>query len=351
MVKKGFLLKCPVGVLIFDEKGGIIEYKTFPKDPKEIAERLVKESPEERELRERLESKGFEISLKDQKINLDEIAAQIGFCKKAEFPALLAKINIEVTKLKVTNELASKDKLVIQAVRAQKHVDDTSNKFSELLREWYSIHFPELNGILLDNKQYASFILKVGNKERADEKLLSGFLAEKRFVKGILKIIPESIGSEVSGEDMGGMQKLAEEIIRLISLKEELVAYIEKTMEELTPNLAKVATALVGARLIEEAGSLKKLASMSSSTIQILGARTAMFRFLKTKKKPPKYGVIYQHPLVSSAPKKQKGKVARTLAGKISIAAKSDYGGGEYIAEKLLKDMNARIESLNREKG
>ena len=349
MVKKRFLLKCPVGVLVFDGDE-IIEYRLFPKDPREIAKRLVKESLEEQELRKKLESEGFEVSLKEQKVRLDEIAAQTRFCKKEELTGLLAKINTEVTKLKVTKELANRDKLVIQAVRAQNNVEDTANKFSELLREWYSINFPELNGILPDNKQYASFVLNVGDKKRANEKLISEFLNEKRFARGILKVIPESIGSEVSETDMREIQKLAEEILKLISLKEDLIGYIEKTMEELATNLSKVATPLVGARLIEEAGSLKKLASMSSSTIQVLGARTAMFRFLKTGKRPPKYGVLYQHPLVSSAPKKQKGKIARTLAGKISIAAKIDYGGGDYIADKLLKDMDKRIESLNREK-
>ena len=53
-------------------------------------------------------------------------------------------------------------------------------------------------------------------------------------------------------------------------------------MEEIAPNIKGLLTASVGARLISKAGSLKKLSSLSASTIQILGAEKALFRTLKT---------------------------------------------------------------------
>ena len=85
-------------------------------------------------------------------------------------------------------------------------------------------------------------------------------------------------------------------------------------MEDIAPNVKGLLTASVGARLISKAGSLKKLSSLSASTIQILGAEKALFRTLKTGSNPPKHGILFQHPVIHSAPKWQRGKMARAIA-------------------------------------
>ncbi|MBI5391799.1 ATP-binding protein, partial [Candidatus Woesearchaeota archaeon] len=96
----------------------------------------------------------------------------------------------------------------------------------------------------------------------------------------------------------------------------------------LCPNLSTTATSLIGARLISHAGSLKRLAELPSSTVQVLGAEKSLFRHLKTGSKPPRFGVLFQHPLVAEAAENLKGKTARKLASKISIAVKQDYFRG-----------------------
>jgi nucleolar protein 56 len=178
------------------------------------------------------------------------------------------------------------------------------------------------------------------------ESSLSKVLGDKRYAKAIPPIAKQSIGSDVSGSDMGIIQSFAATILGSASQETQLKAYIEGSMIELAPNVSAVATPYVGALLLEQAGSLEKLASLPASTIQVLGAQKAMFRFLKTKKKPPKYGVLYVHPLVSQASKTAKGKLARTLASKISIAAKVDYYGGEPVGERLKKESEERAEKL-----
>ena len=40
---------------------------------------------------------------------------------------------------------------------------------------------------------------------------------------------------------------------------------------------------------------------------------------------PPKHGILYQHPSVKGSQRKDKGKVTRSLASKVAIAAKIDY--------------------------
>jgi nucleolar protein 56 len=101
----------------------------------------------------------------------------------------------------------------------------------------------------------------------------------------------------------------------------------------------------VGARILAKAGSLKKLASLPASTIQILGAEKALFRSLKTGTQPPKHGILFQHPIVHAAPKWQRGKMARAIASKAAIAARVDvYGGG--LNQTLLEKLNVRVTEI-----
>ena len=83
---------------------------------------------------------------------------------------------------------------------------------------------------------------------------------------------------------------------------------------------------------------------MPASTIQLLGAEKALFRHLKNKKKikSPKYGLIFNHQFISSQKKSNRGKAARVLADKLSLALKVDYFKGDFIADKLIGDLKIR---------
>lgn len=54
----------------------------------------------------------------------------------------------------------------------------------------------------------------------------------------------------------------------------------------------------------------------------VSGAEKALFRALKTKKDTPKYGLIYHAQLIGQASTKNKGKIARSLAAKASLATR-----------------------------
>jgi nucleolar protein 56 len=85
---------------------------------------------------------------------------------------------------------------------------------------------------------------------------------------------------------------------------------------------------------------------MPASTLQVLGAEKALFRSLKTGTKPPKHGIIFQHAFLHEAKKWQRGKIARALAGKLAIAARTDAFGGRYIGEELKADLEKRVEEI-----
>jgi len=118
---------------------------------------------------------------------------------------------------------------------------------------------------------------------------------------------------------------------------------IETHINTLAPNLTTIIGPIIGARLLAHAGSLKKLAMYPASTIQILGAEKALFRFKKEGGNPPKHGVIYQHPYINTAPNKHRGRIARQMATKITIAIKADFFTKRDIGTTLKKELQQQL--------
>lgn len=127
-----------------------------------------------------------------------------------------------------------------------------------------------------------------------------------------------------------------EEILRLTD-------EIEKDMKTIAPNTSQIIGPLIGARLIALAGGMQNMAMMPASTIQILGAEKALFRFKKEGGRPPKHGVIFQHQSINSAPKNERGKIARLFATKLSTAIKADVFTKNDIAPMLQEDIKRRL--------
>ena len=96
--------------------------------------------------------------------------------------------------------------------------------------------------------------------------------------------------ADLNPSDLAEIDELAKTIIQLISLRRRNEKYMENKMNEICPNLVSVSGAAIGAKLLNAAGSLKRLATMPASTLQLLGAERAMFNFLRKKsKKMPRF--------------------------------------------------------------
>ena len=86
---------------------------------------------------------------------------------------------------------------------------------------------------------------------------------------------------------------------------------------------------------------------MPSSTIQIRGAEKARFKHLRGNAPSPKLGVIFQHPLVKESTWWLRGKIARALASKISIAVRIDYYSGKFDND-IAKNLYRKVDDLHK---
>jgi nucleolar protein 56 len=217
---------------------------------------------------------------------------------------------------------------LVQAIQALDDTDKFLNITATRASEWYGLHFPELSQLVQDNLALCKLINDVGRREAFTEESLRGRGLTDKKVQAMIEARDRSKGGTISDGDLGRVRALAAVANTLGAQRDSLNAYVETQMKRTCPNVADVAGATIGARLMARAGGLDRLAVMPASTIQILGAEKALFRSLRTGARPPKHGILFQHSAVHTAPKWQRGKIARTLANKIAIAARVDYYRG-----------------------
>ncbi|KAF9599993.1 hypothetical protein IFM89_002466 [Coptis chinensis] len=242
------------------------------------------------------------------------------------------------------------DNMVIQAIFLLDTLDKDVNSFSMRVREWYSWHFPELVKIVNDNYLYAKVAKYVKNKSELSEDQipdLTEILGDEDKAKEIVEAAKASMGQDLSVIDLINVEQFAQRVMNLAEYRKRLHEYLVNKMNDIAPNLASLIGEIVGARLISHAGSLTNLAKCPSSTLQILGAEKALFRALKTRGNTPKYGLIFHSSFIGRASQRNKGRMARFLANKCSIASRIDCfaeGSTTVFGEKLREQVEERLD-------
>lgn len=237
----------------------------------------------------------------------------------------LRKKSIKLAK-KAVRDSVNADWYIINALNVLEELSFTIHTYTKRLKDWYALYFPELQRMVSDTNPYVELILK-----NDKNKLLKEYG------------ISDSMGGDMKTKDIEPIIQLSKIIKSMIDEKNHLETYIEETMKNHCPNFLAVATPIIGAKLIRGAGSIKNLALMRSSTIQLLGAEKALFRHIKTGSKSPKFGIIAAHELVVKADSKNKGKVARSIADKLFILARVDYFKGAFIGDKIRSELEVKF--------
>jgi nucleolar protein 56 len=305
------------GVLEIGRTGEVLESELFSKDIRELARRSIA-------LRENVQD------IPPAGFDLKAAAIECRFVESSvEYYSLLHEVTLEAAKLQVSGALTP-DQRIIQAVEALDDINETTNSLSERLFEWYGGYFPESG---LNGEALALFIAKYGSRENIGSE--DPLYSKSR----------NSMGAKLESADEILLKSFSESVCSLYERKRQIEAYIQDSMGSIAPNLNLIAGPMLGARLISIAGSLEKLANFPSSTIQVIGASRALFKHLRARAPSPKHGIIYSHPLINTAPWWVRGKIARALAAKLSLAARIDFYSGEKDAS-LVEKLETKVQQI-----
>jgi nucleolar protein 56 len=330
-----YLAFCVAGLFVFNEKNSLNKYKLFDKNSEEIARKidLLEKGEEIQELKElKNDFKDLEVRQPNQasdflKENFRKVILSTGFVNdEYELNMLLNAVALVRAKSKISL-IERRDKLIIQTVSALSDLEKILNAMTERLREWYGLHYPEIN--IRDHEKFAAKVAEKGLRENFEE-------------------FDRSMGMKLREDDIKILQEYATQLKAMYVLKEDVEKYLEKTVPEEIPNLTALLGSTLAARLLALAGSLERLAKMPSSTIQLLGSEKSLFRFLKEKKKgkPPRFGLLYLHPDISSNKRELQGKIARLLSSKLMLAARADFYSKKDMTKELLEDYKKKLEEI-----
>jgi len=269
------------------------------------------------------------------------------FSNEKEIINDLREFSLKWSSIRIQEASEQLDLHISQSINALDEIDKISNTLGTRMREWYGLHFPELDNLLQNAITYSLIVTGCGNRDNITKGFLETIDIPENKVDIILEVSKRSRGGKITEQNLLIVQNIAQQVVSLSKIRKNLEEHIDNSMEEIAPNVKGLLTAAVGARLISKAGSLKRLSSLSASTIQILGAEKALFRTLKTGSNPPKHGILFQHPVIHSAPKWQRGKMARAVAAKTAIASRLDiYGKNPEINQALSNKLNDRLTEI-----
>jgi len=376
---KATIVETAIGFIGVDEEGTIVDVSFYPKDVEKIAEAVRKNQSgevveEAVKLAESLAGRGFdtlavenssiasaireklEVSVvvegltkvgEDLRGDIENLAVRFGYTSDVEeFRRLIHQVSMALTRARVRRAVERRDLLIAHAVQAVDELDRAINLYAGRIREWYGTHFPEFFKTVDRRETIMRLVLNLGNRAEFTREAIEreGIPSEK--AAQLAKDAEESIGSDLRGEDLEAMRGMCKLAVEADRLRSDLEQYVDRTMRESAPNLRELTGSMLGAKLIAISGGLMSLAKLPASTIQVLGAEKALFRSIRTGARPPKHGIIFQHPSIHQAPPWQRGKIARALAGKIAIAARMDAYTGVERSAKLKSDLSERIAEI-----
>jgi len=238
--------------------------------------------------------------------NFEELKAAGLISTREEYISAVRNVAILLAEEGIKESFSEKDTELMQMVRTLDELDDVTNHLIERLTEWHQ-------STTVDSS--------------------------RKYVKGDTKKLLQTLSSSKNLP----LKQVAKEVQALTRLRTQLMKDVSKEADVILPNMSALVGGLVAARLVSRAGGLSATTKMAGSSLQVLGAESALFSHIRTGSPSPKHGLLFQHRRVHNAPKETRGKVARVLAAKLAIAARMDAFSGE-LNTAFIEDANTKID-------
>nr|CDS25400.1 Nucleolar protein 5A [Hymenolepis microstoma] len=228
--------------------------------------------------------------------------------KKAERRARLV-VALARARLQLDLEQHLADTGVVRSLEFLDSMDSNLTKSVKHLCTSYAVHFPELcrNGVLVgvDDFAFASIVAHCPLRDdlvKEKERLLEWLGGNQELTDKIISLANSSTGQDLASDDIKVLQQYGQFLLKLLKSRTVCCELLDARVRSLVPNLTslmdqtlpgqdknealermrkvgdRVSPAIIAARLILHAGTLDKLARMTSSRVDSLGASRSLFR-------------------------------------------------------------------------
>ncbi len=377
---KAYLIESPAGLFLIDKSGKIVEKALFPRNPKDAAvvlgqvrqgklpdqfgdfakrvseldiERLTVDNEAMVSLARKLNG-AFKVEMNESepaivryRTRLSSMLVRMQLIEsKDEYEKFVRDVSLELAQTAIGEAATRRDLFAVQTVRCIEDLDKVLNLLAGRIREWYGLHFPELDRLVEKHDSYARMVQSLGNRSNFTLEALEEQGIPNDRARIIAEAAKQSAGAELSEPDLAWLREVCTSVLQLYKLREHAEGYTDKVLVEVAPNMSAILGPVLAAKMISIVGGLDGVAKMPASTLQVLGAEKALFRTIKTGARPPKHGVIFQYAPIHTSPRWLRGKIARAVAGKLAIAARMDAFGGEDQGVKMRAALEQKINEL-----
>ena len=312
MTRIGSVILLELGIGVLDEDGknvfskkfrnpahayGLLRERQLPEEIEDITNEIMgyeKIKVNDGNLYSILTKSGLDVEMmpteqqQEIKKNTASIAVKCGISSdEASAIQQLREFAISLSSTRVKEASGKLDLHVIQSINALDELDKTINVLAARMREWYGLHFPELDHLVQSLAAYAKIVSSAGTRNNITNQTLQEAGIQDKKSEIILSGINRSKGGEITSDSLKLVRKLADQVIEQSLLRDDLANNIETTMDIVAPNVKELLTASVGARMIAKAGSLQRLATLPARYYSNPGRGKSTVSFLKNRGESP----------------------------------------------------------------
>ena len=268
-----------------------------------------------------------------------------------------------VTNLEEHSNFSEEENIIPLLEKANKYIIILNKYISEeiiILKELYSIYFPELPTIITSNYEFAKAIKVIEeNKQLLKTESKTGIKQLSRELSflpnnvllALTFMLPSSNVLKINSEEKSvHIKKKYNKIIDLFQKKTILLNFISNNMKYLAPNLTLLLGAEIAAKLVTEAGGLNDLAKTPSGNILNMGRHELNLEGFSTMNKFNN-GYLTELQEYKDTVDSMKIKVLRRYANKTALAARKDAfmnknRSNEKYGEEMKKLIAEKVEKI-----
>jgi U4/U6 small nuclear ribonucleoprotein PRP31 len=258
--------------------------------------------------------------------------------------------------------------LLVQANSTLLDLEAESVAVYKVMKEGYSVRFPELATFELSSIQYARVILLLASEDPevvcADTygDLKSFGLDTSRITAGntglpnatvmIISVTAATTkGRPFTPEEWKSVREIAVSLVGMERVRKSILKFIESRMEKLAPNVTALVGVEVASQLVGSAGGIVQLSRIPAGNIQVIGnGGRKHLAGLSSASVGLHSGFIAEAPLMAEVAPEYKIKAQRLLSAKVSIASRVD-AGGDYkdgtFGRNLYDEIVGKLEKLS----
>ncbi|PYH90645.1 mRNA splicing factor PRP31 [Aspergillus ellipticus CBS 707.79] len=237
---------------------------------------------------------------------------------------------------------------------------DELTRLHKVLRDHYSIRFPELETLVTNPLDYAKTVAILKNGPLNDIKALSTSPANmvgvplRSILDGPSLMVVAVEGTTTRGREMTESELKAvldtcERILKLDRERTALTESIQSRMSQIAPNLAALIGPETAAQFLNQTGGLRELAKIPACNLAAQGSKRSEGLGFATNIGIRSQGFLYNAPMIQDVPNDLKRQAIRIVSAKMVLATRADvsnYAPDGSLGEDLKQQCFQRLEKL-----